>query len=540
MQFRILLPKKGSLSPWQLVMLLVALIPLANVNTCLAQVPDIVWSKTFGGPGNDVMQDIFPTADGNFIMLGLTDSTGGDVTCAIKGKHDTWVIKMAPDSTILWQKCFGGTLEEGNPNSKIIQTSDGGFLFQTESWSDDFDVQGHHSQSDAWTVKLDANGNKIWAHSFGGTDFDTPRFMLELPGHKYLLMSRTTSHNGDVPNNSYPDFFNAWVFVVDQDGNIIRNNIYGGSGDDDLYKAILRPDGTLAMFGLTNSTDGDLAGLNTQGVDGWMLVTDTMGNVISSKVYGHQNEEDILDVFPTADGGFITFGDTQDPTVAVENGSWHGDYDFWAMKLDGNGTVQWQGIYGGLKREQLHRGAISSYDGSYFLSGSTLSTDGDILNEENKAREYCLMRISSAGVFQWSVAIGGSEPEYCYSMLDGGFVVGGAYSNDGDVSGLQGDADGWVVKFDVPTLIQQMESSTGLQIFPNPSNNKVHIDYGTINAPEVVEIKNILGQTVCSLPSGQQHADIDVQGWMPGNYYLVIRTKSGSARHYVKPFEVVK
>ncbi|MGB3076460.1 MAG: hypothetical protein WBB36_14120, partial [Chitinophagales bacterium] len=385
------------------------------VNICMAQAPDITWSKTFGGPGNDVMQDIYPTSDGNFIMLGLTDSTGGDVTCTIKGKHDSWVIKMAPDSTIIWQKCFGGSLEEGNPNSKIIQTSDGGYLFQTESWSDDFDVTGHHNESDAWTVKLDENGNKVWAHSFGGTDFDTPRFMLELPGHKYLLMSRTTSHNGDVPANSYPDFFNAWVFVVDKDGDIIRNNIYGGSGDDDLYKAILRPDGTLAMFGLTSSTDGDLAGLNTQGIDGWMLTTDTMGNVISSKVYGHQNEEDILDVFPTADGGFITFGDTEDPTVAVENGFWHGDFDYWAMKLDGSGNVQWQGIYGGLKREQLHRGAISSYDGGYFLSGSTLSTDGDILNEDNKAREYCLMRISAEGAFLWSVAIGGSQPEYCYS-----------------------------------------------------------------------------------------------------------------------------
>ncbi|MEP7127728.1 MAG: T9SS type A sorting domain-containing protein [Chitinophagales bacterium] len=510
------------------------------VSACLAQAPDITWSKTFGGPGNDVMQDIYPTSDGNFIMLGLTDSTGGDVTCTIKGKHDTWVIKMAPDSTIIWQKCFGGSLEEGNPNSKIIQTSDGGYLFQTESWSDDFDVTGHHNDSDAWTVKLDENGNKVWAHSFGGTDFDTPRFMLELPGHKYLLMSRTTSHNGDVPANSYPDLFNAWVFVVDKDGNIIRNNIYGGSGDDDLYKAILRPDGTLAMFGLTSSTDGDLAGLNTQAVDGWMLVTDTMGNVISSKVYGHQNEEDILDVFPTADGGFITFGDTEDPTVAVENGFWHGDFDYWAMKLDGSGNVQWQGIYGGLKREQLHRGGISSYDGGYFLSGSTLSTDGDILNEDNKAREYCLMRISTEGAFLWSVAIGGSQPEYCYSMLDGGIVVGGAYSNDGDVTGLQGDADGWVVKFDIQTVIDEMESPKGLTIFPNPSGNFIHVDFSALTNPSTIEIKNNFGQTVYSSNVNRKELDIDVHHWNSGNYYVVITTSSGKIRQYVKSFEVAK
>ncbi|MEO6166138.1 MAG: T9SS type A sorting domain-containing protein [Chitinophagales bacterium] len=515
------------------------IVSFCSLDACLGQVPAITWAKTFGGPGNDVMQDIYPTADGNYIMLGLTDSTGGDVTCTIKGKHDTWVIKMAPDSTILWQKCFGGSLEEGNPNSKIIQTSDGGYLFQTESWSDDFDVVGHHSASDAWTVKLDENGNKVWAHSFGGTDFDTPRFMLELPGHKYLLMSRTTSQNGDVPLNEDPVLFDAWVFVVDINGTIIRNNIYGGTGDDDLFKAILRADGTLAMFGLTSSHDGDLEGLDVHGTDGWMLVTDTLGNVISSKVYGQANEEDILDVYPTADGGFITFGDTQDPTIPVDKGSYHGDFDFWAMKLDAAGNMQWQGVYGGIKREQLHRGAVSSYDGSYFLSGSTLSTDGDIENEDNKAREYCLMHIAADGSFLWSVAVGGSEPEYCYAMIDGGFVAGGAYSDDGDVVGLQGDADGWVIKFDILTLVQEMESPAGLSIYPNPSGDNIHVNLSGILQPSIVEIKNMFGETLYSCTPNRKEIDINVSSWSSGVYYLIVGNTLNGGRQYVKAFEVV-
>lgn len=506
----------------------------------LGQSPDITWQKTFGGPGNDVMQDIFKVSDGNYILIGLADETGGDVTCSIKGKHDTWVIKMAPDSTILWQKCFGGSLEEGNPNTKIIETSDGGFLFQTESWSDDFDVQGHHGTSDAWTVKLDANGNKVWAKSFGGSDFDTPRFMLELPGQKYLLMSRTTSKNGDVPSNEDPDLFDAWVFIVDKDGNIVRNNIYGGTGDDDLVKAILRPDGNLAMFGFTSSTDGDLAGLDVNGIDGWMLVTDTLGNVLSSKVYGQANEEEILDVVATPDGGFMAFGDTQDPTIPVDKGSYHGDFDFWALKLDGNGNVQWQGVYGGTKREQLHKGVISSYNGGYFLSGSTLSVDGDIINVSGKAREYCMMHISADGTWQWSVAVGGSQPDYCYSMLDGGFLVGGAYSNDGDVTDMQGEADGWVVKFDVLTLLEQLESPEGLSMYPNPASAQIRIDFGSVMNPSYVEVKNISGQTVYSTIPKNHVLDIDVSQWIPGTYYLVTGDDSGILKHLTKSFEVIR
>ena len=79
------------------------------------------------------------------------------------------------------------------PNVKIIQTSDGGYLFVTEAWSSDFDVVGHHDLSDAWTVKLDSLGNIQWSHSFGGMNFDVPRNVLELPGQRYLIMSRSTS-----------------------------------------------------------------------------------------------------------------------------------------------------------------------------------------------------------------------------------------------------------------------------------------------------------------------------------------------------------
>lgn len=506
---------------------------------CFAQAPSIAWQKTFGGPGNDIMQDIYPTADGNYIMLGLADSLGGDVTCSLKGKHDSWVIKMAPDSSILWQKCYGGSVEEGNPNSKIIQTSDGGYLFQTESWSDDFDVTGHHGSSDAWTVKLDTNGEIVWSRSFGGTNFDVPRFLLELPGNKYLCMSRSTSQNGDVPSNEDPDLFDAWVFIINSSGNIIQNKIYGGTGDDDLYKAILLDNGNIAMFGETTSTDGDLAGLNVEGKDAWMLVTDPSGNVISSKVYGQANQETFLDAWATADGGFIAFGDTQDPTIPVDKGSWHGDYDFWAVKLDQDAAIQWQGIYGGVKREQFHRGAISAADGGYFLSGSTLSTDGDVVNETGKTREYWFIHIAADGTLLWETALGGAEVEYCYAMLPSGMLVGGAFSDDGDVLGMQGDADGWVIKFDVATFANELTIEDGLAVYPNPASEKLNIKMYDMEKPALIRVKNMVGQTVYAISTADKMVSIDVSQWMSGIYYMVVSGKSASQQLYMKTFQVI-
>src|SRR5689334_21774672 len=80
---------------------------------CDGQAPAIAWQKTFGGTGNDIIQDICHTADGNYILLGITSVSDVDVNCSLKGKHDTWVIKMDPVGNIIWQQCYGGTKEEG-------------------------------------------------------------------------------------------------------------------------------------------------------------------------------------------------------------------------------------------------------------------------------------------------------------------------------------------------------------------------------------------------------------------------------------------
>ncbi|MGB3075414.1 MAG: hypothetical protein WBB36_08835, partial [Chitinophagales bacterium] len=344
--------------------------------------PSIAWQKTPGGPGNDIIEDIYPTADGNYILFGLITDNGGDVSsdCDVHGVHDVWIVKMDPAGNIIWQHCYGGSKEEGNPFSKIIQTSDGGYLFVTESWSNDFDVVGHHAYSDAWTMKLDANGNMLWAKSFGGYIYDVPRNLYELPGHKYMVMSRTSSSDGDVPPSMDSVLFDAWVFIIDDSGNILTNKIYGGNGYDDFYKALPAANGNIALFGLTSSTDGDLEGQSVDSTDAWVLTIDTLGNIVSSFTYGSPHNEYIFDALNTDDGGYMCFGESGDPGMPVENGSWHGDMDFWAMKLDAAGLVQWQGIYGGSDREQFRRACKLSDGSGYFMAGSTNSVDGDVLN----------------------------------------------------------------------------------------------------------------------------------------------------------------
>lgn len=514
-------------------------------SACLfAQIqPAIAWQKTLGGPGNDIIEDIYPTSDGNYILFALADSSGGDVAidCQPHGIHDIWIFKMDPTGNIIWQKCFGGSKEEGNPYSKIIQTSDGGYLFITESWSSDFDVEGHHAYSDAWTVKLDADGNLLWAKSFGGYIYDVPRNIYELLGQKYMLLSRTTSSDGDVPPSIDSVLSDAWVFIIDDEGNIVTNKIYGGTGDDSFFKALPAADGNIALFGLTSSTDGDLAGMGVDSTDGWMLIIDTVGNIVSGKVYGGPNIEYFFDALNTPDGGYIAFGETGDPAAAVENGYWHGDQDYWAVKLAADGSVQWQGIYGGTEREQFRRAMALPDNSGFMLAGSTNSFDGDIINNTtDSARDWWILQIDENGVIYSSVALGGTGSDFAYAIAEPGIVVGGTFSDDGDVVDLDGTADGWVIQLSYATGIPSSpEYLQTLQVFPNPANSTVKLQMDDDLQPMRIEVRNALGQLKHTLSEFSETATINVTDWVPGLYFIVVSLESVNTAPLIRSFEVV-
>lgn len=505
--------------------------------------PSIAWQITPGGPGNDIIEDIYPTADGNYILFGLVTDNGGDVSsdCQVKGVHDVWIVKMDPSGNIIWQHCYGGSKEEGNPFSKIIQTSDGGYLFVTESWSSDFDVVGHHAYSDAWTMKLDANGNMVWAKSFGGYIYDVPRNLYELPGHKYMVMSRTSSSDGDVPPSMDSLLFDAWVFIVDDAGNILTNKIYGGSGYDDFYKALPAANGNIALFGLTSSTDGDLAGQSVDSTDAWVLTIDTLGNIISSFTYGSPHNEYIFDALNSDDGGYVCFGESGDPGMAVENGSWHGDMDFWAMKLDAAGTIEWQGIYGGSDREQFRR-ACKLPDGSgYFMAGSTNSIDGDVVNESGSGKDFWVVQIGKNGKLASSVALGGSGSDFAYAIVEPGIAAGAAFSDDGDVIDLQGTSDGWVMQLDYATAIDAASNSVDVvSVFPNPAASQLTVDLKNNTGTATLRIKNLYGKQLSFSTAEGRKTSVDVSNYPSGIYFMEIAQHNGSGEPRVIAFEVMR
>ncbi len=105
---------------------------------------DTLWTRTYGGPGDDWGIGIRLTLDGGYIVTGFTSSFGA-------GGMDVWLLKLNASGDTLWTRTFGG------PNNDfgwvVDRTSDGGYIVGGTTYS--FGA----GAGDIYLIKTDANGN---------------------------------------------------------------------------------------------------------------------------------------------------------------------------------------------------------------------------------------------------------------------------------------------------------------------------------------------------------------------------------------------
>lgn len=217
-------------------------------------VGNIVWQKTYGGTGDDVMRTIYINSKNEYILTGYTNSNDGDVS-GLHGTHeDFWVIKTDSVGNIIWQKCLGGAGVE--VSQTLSPTYDSCYVIVGYSDSTNGDVTGNHGEFDAWVVKINDNGIIQWEKSIGGTAEDFGLCITHDFDNGYLLTCSSISADGDF-NTNYGEA-DAWVVKLDDNGQIIWKQNYGGT-DDDRPDAIIRSSGESSLFtGFTKSNDIDV------------------------------------------------------------------------------------------------------------------------------------------------------------------------------------------------------------------------------------------------------------------------------------------
>ncbi|MDR0647870.1 MAG: InlB B-repeat-containing protein [Synergistaceae bacterium] len=414
-------------------------LPWADADAAVSP-PGIQWQRSLGGSSYEVARSIQQTSDGGYVVAGISQSNDGDIS-GNHGSYDCWVAKLDAGGNIVWQKSLGGS--NSDAAYAIQQTSDGGYIVAGISQSNDGDVSGNHGSNDYWVVKLDAGGNIVWQKSLGGSNGDIAYSIQQTSDGGYIVAGMSFSNNGDI--TGHHGIRDCWVVKLDTGGTIEWEKSLGGSGYDDAHSIQQTSDGGYIVAGISDSNDGDVTG-NHGNWDYWIVKLNAGGTIVWQKSLGGSGNDLAYAIDQTGDGGYVIAGQSESTDGDVSGN--HGDMDYWVVRLDASGNIQWQKSLGGSDNDQAHSIRQTS-DGGYIVAGYSQSTDGDVSGNHGDT-DYWVVKLDASGNTQWQKSLGGSDSEMTQSIQqtgDGGYIVAGSSNSiDGDVIGNHGDHDYWIVK----------------------------------------------------------------------------------------------
>jgi len=353
------------------------------------------WSKTYGGTGSETGWDLVETSDGGYAVAG---ENGGAF----------WLVKTDAWGNEQWNKRI-----EAPPYAQaqaLIQTSDGGYALAgaiNNGW-------------DGWVVKTDANGNALWNRTYGEEgEWDALLDIIQTGDGGYALTGFLAE-----------DFC---LIKIDGDGYTQWSRRYEKADWSSANSLIQTSDGGYALAG---------EAYYSSHCEAWLVKTDNEGNAQWNMTYGELAPEidGFADLVQTADGGYALAGRT------ASFGA--GGTDYWLVKTNADGVLQWNRTYGGME-DECAMSIVNTYEGGYVLAGRTASFGA--------GEDFWLVKTDSAGNAQWSKSFGGTNNDYAWSAIqtsDGGYVLTGSTESFG-----AGSRDLWLVKTEFESGLAWIDSA---------------------------------------------------------------------------------
>lgn len=407
-------------------------------NTVPDDFQNVEWSVNFGGTGDDSARSIIQTADGGYAILGMTNSTDGDLAFKNLAVNDYWLVKLDATGTLEWQRTYGGSKDD--QGQQIIQTADGGFAITGYAMSDDGDGSNNEGFHDNWILRLDAFGTILWEKSFGFSGHDHSYDLVQTQDNGFFFSGflDVTSSNGegstDKGSLTAHGVGEFWGTKIDADGNLQWRKFFGGTNNDRSFGVVNAQDGGYVLAGASESDDFDISDPKGS-YDFWAVKVSKNGTMEWEQSYGGTGIDQAQDILATPDGGYVITGNTfsSDTQVTKNNGQ----SDVWLIKIDGTGQLLWQKSFGGSGFDAAHSVRPTS-DGGLLVCGNSKSFDGDV-SENFGENDIWIFKTDAQGELQWEKSFGGLSLDFGYDAIetaDGSFVLVGEMSSQ-DFPNLQ-------------------------------------------------------------------------------------------------------
>lgn len=450
---------------------------------------NILWTKSYGGLGDENGQSVKKTSDGGFIITGYTNSFGA-------GNDDVILIKIDSIGNIGWTKTFGGP--DNDYGHSVFQDTDNGFIISGETTSFG-NFGGTSNYEDFYLIKTDSLGNLLWTKIIGGTSKDYCNTVRKTSDGGFFLIGETYSFGAGI--------YDVYVTKTDSIGNVLWSKTYGGSYWDLGYSGLQTNDGGYLICGTTRSfgSIGDLYLLKTDGIGNllWSKTISVIGN--SDGTMAWSSDTKCTSIQQTIDGGYIIAGDRDTMSGPGQ--------DIFLIKTDSIGNIIKAKIYnngggGSLKKAYS---VLQTNDGGFILSG----IDYDLgITYLIKTDSNC-----SSGCFEYDVLTTTTNPltiETSQTTLD----TSGGITNTPVLIMTNGSS--LATDMCATVGIDEQNNNSEINIAPNPFNNQTIISFNEEQKHSALKITDVLGKEVRSINFSGKQLIIEKGEMQPGIYFVKI------------------
>lgn len=474
---------------------------ISDKTVIIDPVPVRLWGTYYGGNSNDRITKTSCDVNGNIFVSGETASsnnisTSGAFQQNINGSQpntigsDCFIAKFDSNGIRIWATYIGGNETEvikdlaidkfNNPIITGFTTSNINNFTSPGSYQPNLNYQYYSGNNyDAFLVKLDNNGQRIWGTLYGGTFNDVANSVtidnnndIIISGLTYSMTGITTigAHKASF-NNEYTTQYDAFIVKFSENGNRIWGTYYGGDMQEEIFESGCDALNNIYLVGRAYSINGisstgayqtDKKGEN----DSFLVKFSPNGNLIWGTYFGGENYDELSSIKVSKTNFIYVSGKTaSNQNISTPNSflslSQHvsnGGFDGIIAKFDISGNRIWSTYF----PEKINDLDIDNNDNIFFTGETTLNDGIATTNAFRNIQSFqdgYIQKFNSLGTRLWGTYYGGSSYEYTGSItfdkLNNYIYIGGyTLSYDGIATPISHQStysgmgyDGFLAKF---------------------------------------------------------------------------------------------
>ncbi|BFO68709.1 T9SS type A sorting domain-containing protein [Chryseobacterium sp. S0630] len=500
---------------------------------------EVVWQKDIKSSTQDFLSQVTTTIDQQYLITGSSIQAKSQSLAAGRQKqnngYDFHLVKLNQLGEEVWEKYFSGSNHDYL--SATVTTQDGGFLLAGTSYSGKGLDKKDDSKggSDIWLIRINEFGDELWQKTLGSSSDEEARAVIQTTDLGFFVA-------GNVQNTAKGyGSKDVWITILDKNGKELSQLILGGKSLDEVEKMIPTRDGGALLGIYSRSPEFRDAGSipNVQNPipvsrnskqtenfgegDYWIVKLDKNGKVEWEKSFGGKGDDHLRTLALTSTG-FVIGGESRsersgNKTVGLDEGS-----DLWLIALNERGDEQWQKSYNFGNRDILMGMSVlhSADDKSSkgILLGGYTQAEG---RAETDDETFWMLYLDHNGNEQWRKHITGESRQKAERLSDLKLNRDGSIILAGTSAEELGKENWKIVKLG-DKQVDQLIEKYDIKIYPNPVSDYAYVEIGFDFREADILLYDMSGRQLQNLKTKNKVTKINTQALIQGAYLVTIKT----------------